>query len=178
MNFHFFRTAFTKCLFRKQLNELLIVQNNYNNYMRFISDSNRKSWKVLRLNHVAIATNGVDKASNLYKDVLKVNTSQSQALPEHGVNTVFVDLNNTKIELLDPIGQSKSPIWAFLQKNQSGGIHHLCLEVDDIYAAIDDLKSRGIRVLSDSPKIGAHGKPVVFLHPKDCNGVLLELEQV
>jgi methylmalonyl-CoA/ethylmalonyl-CoA epimerase len=178
MNFHSFRTVLTKCLFRKKFNELLFIENNYNNYMRFLSESNRKSWKVLRLNHVAIATNGVDKASNLYRDVLKVKTSQSQAQPEHGVNTIFVDLNNTKIELLDPIGQSKSPIWAFLQKNQSGGIHHLCLEVDDIYAAIDDLKSRGIRVLSDSPKIGAHGKPVVFLHPKDCNGVLLELEQV
>jgi len=102
---------------------------------------------------------------------------QSQDFPEHGVNTAFVELNNTKLEVLDPIGETKSPIWSFLRKNPNGGIHHICLEVDDIFAAVEDLKSEGIRVLSDSPKTGAHGKPVIFLHPKDCNGILIELEQ-
>jgi methylmalonyl-CoA/ethylmalonyl-CoA epimerase len=135
-----------------------------------------KKWKVLRLNHVAIATPGVEQASNLYRDILGTNVSPKVPQPDHGVNTVFVDVNNTKIELLDPLGD-KSPIAPFLGKNTSGGIHHICLEVDDVEAAIVDLKSRGVRVLGDKSKIGAHGKPVVFLHPKDCNGVLLELEQ-
>lgn len=140
---------------------------------RFVS----RNWKVLGLNHVAIATNNVDKASNIYKNILKMETSNSQSLPEHGVNTIFINTNNTKLELLDPVDGEKSPIWGFLEKNKSGGIHHLCLEVDDINAAIQDLKKNGIRLLGNEPKIGAHGKPVIFLHPKDCNGVLIELEQ-
>jgi len=178
MNSLLVKSFSAKYLFRKPFNDLLRSKFNFNDCIRFSSDSSRKSWKVLRLNHVAIATNGVDKASNLYKDIFNIKISSKVPQPEHGVNTVFVGLDNTKLELLDPIGESKSPIWAFLQKNKSGGIHHICLEVDDIYAAVDDLKSRGVRVLSDSPKIGAHGKPVIFIHPKDCNGVLIELEQV
>lgn len=174
----FDKMFFFKCLFRRQLNDLICKPNDCKNSIRFLSQTTKKSWKVLGLNHVAIATNGAEEASHLYKDVLNVKTSAQTSLPEHGVNTVFVDIKNTKLELLDAVGHSKSPISAFLEKNKSGGIHHICLEVDDIYAAVDDLKARGIRILSDSPKIGAHGKPVVFLHPKDCNGVLLELEQV
>lgn len=162
-----------KFLFKISSNNRLINRN----YIRFLSQSKPMNWKVLGLNHIAIATNGVNKASELYKNILNLKTSDSNELTEHGVNTVFVDLSNTKLELLDPIGESKSPIWSFLQKNPNGGIHHICLEVDNIYAAIDDLKERGIRVLSDSPKTGAHGKPVVFLHPKDCNGILIEFEQ-
>jgi len=165
-------------LFRRSF-DILVKKNNSLNFIhliRFSNNSSRKEWKVLGLNHIAIATNDVNKGSDLFRDVLKLKTSGSEALPEHGVNTVFVETSNTKIELLDPIGESKSPIWSFLKKNPNGGIHHICLEVDDIYAAIDDLKARNIRVLSDA-KVGAHGKPVVFLHPKDCNGVLIELEQ-
>lgn len=143
----------------------------------FSHQNNSKKWKVLGVNHIAIATNDVKKASALYQNILKLKTSSPMALPDHGVNTIFVDSSNIKLELLDPIGETKSPIWSFLEKNKSGGIHHICLEVDDIYAAIDDLKMNGIRVLSESPKTGAHGKPVVFIHPKDCNGVLIELEQ-
>ncbi|KAL3315137.1 hypothetical protein Ciccas_006233 [Cichlidogyrus casuarinus] len=99
-----------------------------------------------------------------------------QAQPEHGVYTVFVELDNTKIELLYPYGDN-SPIKKFMEKNKDGGIHHICLDVDNITNAIEDLKSRNIRLLSDGPKTGAHGYPVVFLHPKDANGVLTELEQ-
>lgn len=146
--------------------------------VRYLSGGEKKGWKVLRLNHVAIATNGVEKASYIYSKILGMKTSASQSLPEHGVNTIFVDANNTKLELLDPIGESKSPIWSFLTKNKSGGMHHICLEVDDVEAAMKDLRSNGIRLLSEKARIGAHGKPVVFLHPKDCNGVLIELEQV
>lgn len=101
-----------------------------------------------------------------------------ESLPNHGVNVVILGVNNTQIELLDKIGMKSSPISSFLAKNPLGGIHHICLEVDDIHAAIQDLKEKDIRVLSDEPKIGAHGKPVVFIHPKDCSGVLVELEQV
>lgn len=104
--------------------------------------------------------------------------TQRDTLPEHGVNTVVLDVGNTKIELLDKIGMDGSPIASFLEKNAIGGIHHICVEVDDITAAMADMKAKGVRVLSDKPKIGAHGKPVVFLHPKDCAGVLVELEQV
>ena len=100
-----------------------------------------------------------------------------ETLPNHGVNVAILDVNNTKIELLDKLGMESSPIASFLSKNPLGGIHHICLEVDDIQAAMSDLKARGIKVLSDEPKIGAHGKPVVFIHPKDCSGVLVELEQ-
>lgn len=104
--------------------------------------------------------------------------TQTSSLPEHGVNTVCLNLNNTIVELLDNVNMKNSPIASFLEKNSLGGIHHMCLEVDDISAAMEDLKARGIRLLSDKPKIGAHGKPVVFLHPKDCSGVLVELEQI
>jgi len=112
----------------------------------------------------------------MYRDVLGAKVSAEQDLPEHGVTTVFVDLGNTKIELLHPLGAS-SPI-QFLQKNATGGIHHICIEVEDINVACDSLRASGkIRILDPKPKIGAHGKPVVFLHPKDCGGVLVELEQ-
>ncbi|KAG9341885.1 hypothetical protein JZ751_018202 [Albula glossodonta] len=133
-------------------------------------------WNLGRLNHVAIAVPDLEKATALYRDVLGAQVSATVPLPEHGVYTVFVELGNTKLELLHPLGE-KSPIAGFLQKNKSGGMHHICIEVDDINAAIVDLKARKIRTLSEEPRIGAHGKPVMFLHPKDCDGVLVELEQ-
>jgi len=133
-------------------------------------------WSLGRLNHVAIATADLDQATALYRDVLGAKVSPSTPLPEHGVYTVFVELGNTKLELLYPLGEN-SPIKGFLEKNKSGGIHHVCIEVDDIKAAMTQLKSKKMRCLSEEPKIGAHGKPVVFLHPKDCGGVLIELEQ-
>jgi methylmalonyl-CoA/ethylmalonyl-CoA epimerase len=130
-----------------------------------------------RLNHVAIAVPDLKAASAVYRDSLGAHVSAPQALPEHGVTVVFIALPNTKIELLEPLGEA-SPINGFLEKNASGGIHHICYEVDDILAARDQLKSSGARVLGDGePKIGAHGKPVLFLHPKDFNGTLVELEQ-
>lgn len=130
-----------------------------------------------RLNHVAIATGNLQQAAELYKTVLATNdqVSAPQALPDHGVTTVFVDTGNTKLELLEPLGEG-SPIAAFLQRNPAGGVHHLCFEVEELTAAIDQLKAAGMRVLGE-PKIGAHGLPVVFLHPKDCGGVLIELEE-
>ncbi|KAI8871249.1 methylmalonyl-CoA epimerase [Ramicandelaber brevisporus] len=133
-------------------------------------------WKLGILNHVAIAVPDIEASTRFYRDVMGGNVSEKVALPEHGVYTVFVNLGNTKIELLHPYGE-KSPIANFLEKNKSGGIHHICIEVDDVTAAIKDLTSKGIRALNPEPKIGAHGKPVVFLHPKDCGGVLVELEQ-
>jgi methylmalonyl-CoA/ethylmalonyl-CoA epimerase len=130
-----------------------------------------------RLNHVAIAVPDLAAASAVYRDTLGAQVSAPQPLPEHGVTVVFITLPNTKIELLEPLGEA-SPINGFLEKNASGGIHHICYEVDDILAARDQLKSSGARVLGDGePKIGAHGKPVLFLHPKDFNGTLVELEQ-
>uniref|UniRef100_A0A8B9PQ17 Methylmalonyl-CoA epimerase, mitochondrial n=1 Tax=Apteryx owenii TaxID=8824 RepID=A0A8B9PQ17_APTOW len=151
--------------------------------VRTLSTSNSHSqsipsslWKLGRLNHVAIAVPDLEKAQALYKDVLGARVSEAVALPEHGVYTVFVELGNTKLELLHPLGE-KSPIASFLQKNKTGGMHHICLEVDDIKAAVTELKEKKIRILSEEPKIGAHGKPVIFLHPKDCHGVLVELEQ-
>lgn len=131
-----------------------------------------------RLNHVAIAVPDLEAATATYRDTLGAKVSAPQALPEHGVTVVFVELDNTKIELLDALGEG-SPIAAFLERNPAGGIHHICYEVDDIIAARDRLKSQGARVLGDGePKIGAHGKPVLFLHPKDFFGSLVELEQV
>ena len=131
-----------------------------------------------RLNHVAIAVPDLEAATATYRDTLGAAVSQPQDLPEHGVTVVFVELPNTKIELLYPLGEG-SPIAGFLEKNASGGIHHVCYEVDDILAARDRLKTGGARVLGDGePKIGAHGKPVLFLHPKDFTGTLVELEQV
>ncbi|XP_013419516.1 methylmalonyl-CoA epimerase, mitochondrial isoform X2 [Lingula anatina] len=133
-------------------------------------------WKLGKLNHVAIAVPDLDKATALYRDVLGAEVSGVQCLPEHGVYTVFVNLGNTKFELLHPYGE-KSPIQGFLDKNKAGGMHHVCIEVDNIQDAMKDLKAHNIRALSEEAKIGAHGKPVVFLHPKDCNGTLVELEQ-
>ncbi len=128
-----------------------------------------------RLNHVAIATADLEKSAAIYRDLLGAKVSAPQALPEHGVTVVFVELPNTKIELLQPLGDN-SPIAAYLAKNPSGGMHHICYEVSDITAARDHLTAAGARVLGDI-KIGAHGKPVVFLHPKDFVGTLVELEQ-
>jgi methylmalonyl-CoA/ethylmalonyl-CoA epimerase len=130
-----------------------------------------------RLNHVAIAVPDLDQGIRTYRDVLGAKVSAKQAEPNHGVTVVFVELPNTKIELLEPLGEA-SPIKGFLDKNPSGGIHHVCYEVADIIAARDRLKAQGARILGDGePKIGAHGKPVLFLHPKDFTGTLLELEQ-
>ena len=130
-----------------------------------------------RLNHVALAVPDLAAASAKYRGTLGATVSAPQALPEHGVSVVFVDVGNTKIELLEPFGEN-SPIAKFLDRNPDGGIHHVCYEVDDILAARDKLKSEGARVLGDgNPKIGAHGKPVLFLHPKDFCGTLVEIEQ-
>jgi methylmalonyl-CoA/ethylmalonyl-CoA epimerase len=130
-----------------------------------------------KLNHVAIAVPDLDAASRTYRDVLGAVVSAPQAIAAHGVTVVFVQLDNTKIELLHPLGD-KSPIQGFLDKNPSGGIHHICYEVADIIAAGERMKAKGARVLGDgTPKIGAHGNPVLFLHPKDFNGALVELEQ-
>ena len=131
-----------------------------------------------RLNHVAIVVPDLEAAATIYRDTLGARVSGTEDLPEHGVTTVFVELPNTKIELLHPLGQG-SPIQGFLDKNPAGGMHHICYEVDDIIAARDSLKADGARVLGDGePKTGAHGKPVLFLHPKDFAGTLVELEQV
>jgi len=130
-----------------------------------------------RLNHIAIAVPDLAAAAAIYRDTLGAKVSAPVALPDHGVTTVFVELANTKIELLHPLGEN-SPIAAFLARNASGGMHHVCFEVDDIRAARDRLKRDGARVLGDGePKIGAHGKPVLFLHPKDFAGTLIEIEQ-
>ena len=130
-----------------------------------------------RLNHVAIVVPDLDAASTLYRDSLGAQVSAPLDMPEHGVTTVFVELPNTKIELLHPLGDA-SPVAPFLERNPSGGMHHVCFEVDDILAARDHLKAAGARVLGDGePSIGAHGKPVLFLHPKDFCGTLIEIEQ-
>ena len=131
-----------------------------------------------KLNHVAIAVPDLGKAARTYRETLGARVSAPASLPEHGVTVVFVELPNTKIELLHPLGAS-SPIAKFLERNPDGGMHHLCYEVDDILAARDKLKAEGARVLGDGePRIGAHGKPVLFLHPKDFVGTLVEIEQV
>ncbi len=131
-----------------------------------------------RLNHVAIAVPDLAAAAAQYRDVLGARVGPAQDEPEHGVTVVFIELPNTKIELLHPLGEN-SPIAGFLEKNPSGGIHHICYEVEDILAARDRLQASGARVLGGGePRIGAHGKPVLFLHPKDFNGTLIELEQV
>ncbi|MCF3972795.1 methylmalonyl-CoA epimerase [Paracoccus salsus] len=131
-----------------------------------------------RLNHVAIAVPDLQAAAAQYENTLGAQVGPPKDEPEHGVTVVFIELPNTKIELLYPLGED-SPIKGFLEKNPSGGIHHMCFEVEDIIAARDRLKTQGARVLGNGePKIGAHGKPVLFLHPKDFNGCLIELEQV
>jgi methylmalonyl-CoA/ethylmalonyl-CoA epimerase len=130
-----------------------------------------------RLNHVAIAVRDLAKAVAVYRDQLGAEVSAAVAQPDHGVTTVFVNLPNTKIEFISPLGEA-SPIAKFLERNPDGGIHHVCYEVDDIVAARDALKAAGARALGDGePKMGAHGKPVLFLHPKDFCGTLVELEQ-
>lgn len=131
-----------------------------------------------RVNHIALAVPDLVEAAEKYRSVLGASVTEPDALPEHGVTVVFVTLENTKVELLEPLGEG-SPIAAFLAKNPAGGMHHICYEVDDIIAARDSLVAAGGRVLGDGqPKIGAHGKPVLFLHPKDFFGTLIELEQV
>src|ERR1700704_4122119 len=131
-----------------------------------------------RLNHVAIAVGDIAKASRLYRDTLGAEVSGVVPQPDHGVNTVFITLPNTKIELLEPLGEN-SPIAKFLERNADGGIHHICYEVEDLLAARDRLIGKGARWRGDGDrKIGAHGKPVLFLHPKDFCGTLVELEQV
>src|ERR1700674_3665104 len=130
-----------------------------------------------RLNHVAIAVKDLNAAASVYRDTLGAEVSAAVPQPDHGVTTVFITLPNTKIELLEPFGAA-SPIAKFLERNPDGGIHHLCYEVDDIIAARDALKAQGARVLGDGePRMGAHGKPVMFLHPKDFCGTLVEIEQ-
>jgi methylmalonyl-CoA/ethylmalonyl-CoA epimerase len=130
-----------------------------------------------RLNHVAIAVRDIKKAAEVYRNTLGAEVSAAVPQPDHGVTTVFITLPNTKIELLEPLGDN-SPIAKFLEKNADGGIHHVCYEVDDIRGARDRLQAAGARVLGDGePKMGAHGKPVLFLHPKDFCGTLVELEQ-
>ena len=131
-----------------------------------------------RLNHVAIAVPDLAAASATYRETLGATVSAAVDLPEHGVTTVFVELPNTKIELLGALG-AESPIAGFLERNPAGGVHHVCYEVEDLAAACVRLRSRGARVLGDGrPRIGAHGKPVIFVHPKDLCGTLVELEQV
>jgi methylmalonyl-CoA/ethylmalonyl-CoA epimerase len=130
-----------------------------------------------RLNHVAIATQDVRKASEIYRNTLGAKVSEPVPQPDHGVTTVFVELPNTKIELLEPLGED-SPIANFLKRNPSGGMHHICYEVDDILVARDRMRAAGATITgTGEPRIGAHGKPVVFLHPKDFVGTLVELEQ-
>ena len=131
-----------------------------------------------RINHIAIAVPDLVAACDIYRNTLGATLSQPQALPDHGVTVVFVELPGSKVELLEPLGES-SPIAAFLKKNPSGGMHHICFEVEDIFAARDQLVVGGARILGDQePKNGAHGKPVLFLHPKDFQGTLIELEQL
>jgi methylmalonyl-CoA/ethylmalonyl-CoA epimerase len=130
-----------------------------------------------RLNHVAIATPDIQAAAKIYRETLGARVSEAVAQPDHGVTTIFVELPNTKIELLEPLGDN-SPIAKFLQKNPAGGIHHVCYEVDDLHAARDRLREAGATIIgTGEPRIGAHGKPVLFLHPKDFCGTLVELEQ-
>jgi methylmalonyl-CoA/ethylmalonyl-CoA epimerase len=131
-----------------------------------------------RLNHIAIAVPDLAAASAVYADMLGAKVSAPIPLPDHGVTVVFIDLPNTKVELLEPLGDT-SPVAAFLAKNPAGGMHHVCYEVEDIVTACEHLKAKGARVLGQgNPKTGAHGKPVIFLHPKDFNGTLVELEQI
>ena len=130
-----------------------------------------------KLNHIAFAVPDLSAAAAVYRNTLGARVSEAETLPEHGVTVVFVDLGNTRVELMEPLGEN-SPITGFLKKNPTGGMHHVCYEVDDIIAARDKLKDQGVRVLGDGePKTGAHGKPVLFLHPKDFAGTLIELEQ-
>jgi len=131
-----------------------------------------------KLNHIAIAVPDIKAAAKQYKEIFGAKVSQIVEQPDHGVSTVFIDLGNTKIELLEELGEN-SPIGNFVKKNPQGGMHHICIEVEDINAAINQLNTHEVTITgTGKPKIGAHGKPVVFLHPKDCNGTLIELEEV
>ncbi len=145
--------------------------------LRYAGGASGENGMIGRLNHVAIAVPDLEAAAALYRGALGAKVGAPQPEPAHGVTVIFIELPNTKIELLHPLGET-SPIAGFLAKNPAGGIHHICYEVDDILAARDRLKASGARVLGDGePKIGAHGKPVLFLHPKDFQGALVELEQ-
>ncbi|CAH8555507.1 unnamed protein product [Schistosoma curassoni] len=139
--------------------------------------SGNNSWKITKLNHVAIAVPDLEKAASFYRDILRVEVSEPKPIKEHGVTTVFVRLDNLNIELIQPLGDN-SPISKFIESNKNGGLHHLCIEVDNIYNCLKHLKDRNIRTLSAEPKIGASGVPVLFLHPKDTCSVLHELEHV
>ena len=131
-----------------------------------------------RLNHVALVVDDLDKAAQQWKQLLGATVTERQSLPEHGVTVVFIDLPNTRIELLEPMGDG-SPVSRFLEKHSGGGMHHICMEVPDILVARDQLLAKGARILGDGePKIGAHGHPVLFMHPGDFNGTLIELEEV
>jgi methylmalonyl-CoA/ethylmalonyl-CoA epimerase len=142
-----------------------------------LNGNERRKAMIGRLNHIAIVVPDVVAASATYRRVLGARVSEPNPLPAHGVTVVFVELPNTKIELLEPLGAS-SPVRSFLERNPAGGMHHVCYEVDDILAARDRLRSEGARVLGDGePRLGAHQKPVLFLHPKDFCGTLIELEQ-
>lgn len=160
--------------FSQRINGRLLHSNSVSR--RLYSQDLSKFSGIGRLNHVAIATPDLKATTAMYRDVLNAKVSDPVDLEEHGVTTVFVELGNTKIELLHPLGD-KSPIQGYLNKNPSGGLHHVCLEVDDINKAVEQLKGNNKRVLNE-PKIGAHGLPVVFVHPKDMGGVLVELEEV
>ncbi|KAJ3062146.1 hypothetical protein HDU98_001954 [Podochytrium sp. JEL0797] len=159
-----FRTA-AAVLSRPASRTLLSTCVQARSFVAAPASVNPDVWSLGILNHVAVAVPNLEKATSFYKDVLKGNCSEQVKLPEHGVTTVFVMLGNTKIELLHPLGEN-SPIAGFLAKNPGGGMHHMCIEVDNVYTAMADLQTKGVRVLSKEPKIGAHGKPVVFLHPK------------
>ena len=131
-----------------------------------------------KLNHIAIAVPNIKEAADQYKNIFGAKVSEEVEQPDHGVTTVFIDLGNTKIELLEVLGEN-SPIQKFIDKNPKGGMHHICLEVENINDAIEKLNTHEVSITgTGKPKIGAHGKPVVFLHPKDCNGTLIELEEV
>eukprot|EP00299_Pterocystis_sp_00344_P014455 c7164_g1_i1.p1 GENE.c7164_g1_i1~~c7164_g1_i1.p1 ORF type:complete len:168 (-),score=32.72 c7164_g1_i1:179-628(-) len=133
--------------------------------------------KVTRLNHIAIAVPNLKEASETYRRVLGCHVSEPQPEPAHGVTVVFVTLDNTKIELLEPLGEN-SPIAKYLQKNPAGGIHHMCVEVPDLAGTVSTMKSQGVKLLNETPMIGAHKNPVVFVHPKSLTGTLLEFEEV
>ncbi|CAH8851269.1 unnamed protein product [Trichobilharzia szidati] len=136
-----------------------------------------RPWKVTRLNHIAIAVPDLEKATAFYRDVLCATVSEPKPIKEHGVTTVFVSLNNTNIELIQPLGEN-SPISKFLENNKNGGLHHVCVEVDNVYNCMEHLKAKNIRTLTPEPRIGAAGAPVIFLHPKDTCSVLIEMEHV
>ncbi|KAI9145009.1 methylmalonyl-CoA epimerase [Paraphysoderma sedebokerense] len=170
-----FRASLTSAL-RQRISSYPRVPASVRSYVPGVEKTKPEIWHLGQLNHVAIAVPDLAKSMRFYRDVLKADVSEPMPQPDHGVTTVFVNLGNTKIELLHPLGE-KSPIENFMRKNAQGGLHHVCIEVDDIHAALSNIQSQGVRSLDKKPKIGAHNKPVIFLHPKDCGGVLIELEQ-